>query len=165
MDPLADFRLLFAYGDTMNRRLLDAASILSDDRLDAALDMGPGTLRATLAHIVIGEDVWLARWRADADFAWRSFETPPTPEDLLTIALNVARDRDAFLKTIDVARLDAVQPYRDSTGTMFRASLREQMLQGIVHSTHHRAQAVHMLKRAGGTFVEVDFMYWRRQPA
>jgi uncharacterized damage-inducible protein DinB len=73
-------------------------------------------------------------------------------------------NRDRFLDRVDDVRLAADQVYRDSKGSLFRATLHEMMLQGINHSVHHRAQAVNMIRRLGGPIVEVDFMYWRRQP-
>lgn len=164
-DPLAEPRLLLAYGDEMNLRLLAASRPLADAQLDAAYDIGPGTLRATLMHILVGEEAWLSRWKGAVETKWRTFATPPAIDDLSRIAAGVIAERDAFFATLDEAKLATVQPYRDSAGSVFEATLRDQIWQGIVHSTHHRAQAVHLLKRASGTFVEVDFMYWRRQPA
>lgn len=163
-DPLAEPRLLLAYGDEMNRRLLDASLPLTDAQLDAAYDIGPGTLRKTLVHIIAGEEAWLSRWKGVVETRWRSFETPPSIEELKFLAETVWVERDIFFLKLDEAKLPTVQPYRDSSGALFEATLRDQIWQGIVHSTHHRAQAVHLLKRAGGPFVEVDFMYWRRQP-
>lgn len=165
MDPLADARVLLAYGDEMNRRLLAASMPLTDERLDAAVDIGPGSLRRTLVHILVGEAAWLSRWKGHVETKWHTFPIPPSVEELSALADGTRVDRDAFLATLDEAKLATVQAYRDSAGSLYRAALRDQILQGIVHSTHHRAQAVHLLKRAGGTFVEVDFMYWRRQPA
>jgi uncharacterized damage-inducible protein DinB len=164
-DPLAEPRLLLAYGDEMNRRLLDASLPLSDAQLDAAYDIGPATLRKTLVHIVVGEEAWLSRWKGVVETRWRSFATPPTVGEIRVIADAVWAEREAFFATLDEAKLSTPQPYRDSSGSIFEATLRDQIWQGIVHSTHHRAQAVHLLNRASGTFVEVDFMYWRRQPA
>jgi uncharacterized damage-inducible protein DinB len=37
--------------------------------------------------------------------------------------------------------------------------------QYILHSHHHRAQAINAIKRAGGPVVEADYMYVVRQPA
>ena len=165
MDPLAPSRLLLAYSDEMNRRLLEASLPLTDAQLDAAHDIGPGSLRGALVHILVGEVAWLSRWKGGAETRWLTFATPPGVDELTSLADATRVERDAFLATLDESKLAAVQAYRDSAGAMYRAALSDQILQGIVHSTHHRAQAVHLLKRAGGKFVEVDFMYWRRQPA
>jgi len=74
------------------------------------------------------------------------------------------RERDAFLAELSDAALQASVTYRDSKGSLFSASLGQMMVQMCVHSTHHRAQAVNMIRRAGGQTPEVDYMVWVRKP-
>lgn len=153
------------YSDEMNRRLLRSATQLDASALDQWFDMGMGTLRKTLAHIYAGEQVWLERWKGNRDFPWPPYETTQSPADLRTAFEATWVTRDAFLATVDDSQLSAEQVYRDSKGSLFRTTLFEMILQGVTHSTHHRAQAVNMIRRVGGEVVEVDFMYWRRRPA
>jgi uncharacterized damage-inducible protein DinB len=87
-----------------------------------------------------------------------------SPEEVLKALELIWPERDAFLASLDPGRLDAEQPYRDSRGTLFRATLRRMLLQGIVHSIHHRAQAVNAIRRLGGAAPEVDFIMSVRQP-
>jgi uncharacterized damage-inducible protein DinB len=155
---------LFAYNDQMNHKLLDAARSLNDAQLDQPFDMGMGTLRKTLAHIYVGEMVWLERWRGNGECKWPGYETSDTPATLGPKFTETARARDAFLSTLTPVQIEARQAYRDSKGNRFTATLHEMLIQGIVHSAHHRAQAVNMIRRVGGPTVEVDFMYSRRVP-
>lgn len=165
MNAIESLRLQLSYGDEMNRRIMTGANWLDSAKLDEAFDMGLGTLRKTLAHIYVGEKVWLERWKGHRDTPWPSYETALTSAEILSECEMVWGDRDRFLMRLDEARLDTQQTYRDSKGSLFRATLHEMMLQGINHSIHHRAQAVNMLRRVGGPIVEVDFMYWRRRQA
>lgn len=164
MNLLDSLRLQLAYSDEMNRRIMIAADALDAASLDRDFDMGLGTLRKTLAHIYVGERVWLERWKANRDTPWPPYETTQTPGHILAESEAVWGDRDRFLMRVDDARLAAMQVYRDSKGSLFEATLHEMMLQGINHSVHHRAQAVNMIRRLGGPIVEIDFMYWRRRP-
>jgi uncharacterized damage-inducible protein DinB len=159
MGHLASLRSLFSYSDEMNRRLLAAAEPLTAEQLDRPIDMSLGSLRKTLAHILVGEQMWLERQRGNAEAKWPPYETNKTPGQMLSEFEALRPKRDTFLATIDTTKLEADQPYRDSSGTPYVTTLHEMLLEGIIHSTHHRAQGVHMLKRVGGAFVEVDFMY------
>lgn len=163
MDSLASIRSLLDYSDEMNRRLCNAATPLPPEKLDHPIDMGMGSLRKTLAHILVAETVWLARQQGESETKWPPYETTQTPAQMLAAFEELWPRRNAFVRMLDDAKLSAEQVYRDSKGSQFTATLHDMLLQGIVHSTHHRAQAVHMLKRVGGAFAEMDYMYWRRR--
>lgn len=168
-DP-AFFVPLFRYGDAANTRILDAAAPLADDALDTKFDMGPGSLRRTLLHIDAGERTWLARWMLGRDGAvaepkWPD-ESQRTPVREIAASLRkTAAERDAFVRTLTGADLAREQTYRDSKGSLFRATLGDMITQSIVHSIHHRAQAVNMLRRLGADAPDVDYMYSIRRPA
>jgi len=154
---------LFAYSDRTNATLLHAAEPLSAAQLDQSFDMGMGTLRKTLAHIYVGEKVWLERCTGNAECKWPPYETSVTLAEISEQLRLLIHPRDAFLATLNDAKVGAGQTYRDSKGTLFKATLHDMILQSIVHSTHHRAQAVNMLRRLGGQVVEVDYMYGVRE--
>lgn len=158
---LATIRVLIEYTDWSNDRLLAAAEPLDDARLDRELDIGPGTLRRALLHILSGEQVWLRRWRGEAEAAWPDErERAPVAQVRTRLAAN-RNERDAFLDTLAGAHADLgrVQPYRDSKGSLFRATLGDMLIQGVLHSKHHQAQAVNMIRRLDGEWPELDYMY------
>jgi uncharacterized damage-inducible protein DinB len=74
-------------------------------------------------------------------------------------------ERAAFLATLKDADLARLVTYRDSKGSQYKAALGDMLMQGIIHSIHHRAQAVNMLRQLGAAAPEVDYMYWVRKPA
>lgn len=156
---------LFTYGDWANGKLLDAANTMTDDSLDQPFDMGVGSLRRTLLHIYNGEYVWLQRWRQKADTPWPSEEERIEPAALRKRLEMNSRERAGFLAGLTTQDLDRTQVYRDSRGGLFSASLRDMILQGFLHSHHHRAQAVNMLRRLGVGLVELDYVMSLRKPA
>lgn len=164
MPTLTLFTTMFAYGDWANDALLAAAATLDEPHLDQPFDIGPGSARRILAHIDTGESVWLNRWRGHAQTPWSSAPDTTLP-NLRARFLATRAARFDFLATLDPARLDFEQTYRDSRGSMFRAKLVDMLLQGFVHSAHHRAQAVNVLRRLGAGVVELDYMMHVRQPA
>jgi len=158
MSELKTFHELFAYSDRCNRLVFAAAGELDDARLDQPIEISVGTLRRLLHHLYTGESVWLQRWMGVVEARWPG-ECGQTPvgEIASMIARNAA-DRDAFVATLTEVKLDGVQTYRDSKGSLFRGTLRQMLIQGIVHSIHHRAQIVNAIRRLGGKPPELDFM-------
>lgn len=162
---LESLRTLLNYNDWADDAVLAAAAPLPDAALDQPFDMGVGSLRKTLVHIYNGEHVWLNRWQRRAETRW-----PPEDErvSIGTLRERLAatwRERDSFLATREDAALAQEIVYRDSKGTLFRATLSDMMAQMVIHSTHHRAQAVNMIRRLGGAAPDVDYMYRVRRPA
>ena len=54
--------------------------------------------------------------------------------------------------------------YLDSVAGYFNATLADMILQVLLHSIHHRAQAVNMLRQLGLGPPEVDYMTSVRLP-
>lgn len=158
---------LFAYSDWANSALIEAAATLTDAQLDQGLEIGPrpGSLRRILNHILAGEAVWLSRWQGNVENAWPNelLRTPVAEigRHLETVAMN----REVFFSTLGELHLREMRTYRDSKGTLYKALLRDMLLQGLVHSTHHRSQAVNAIRQVGGQPPELDFMYHARVAA
>lgn len=149
---------LFAYSDWANAHLCALASPLSDQQLDQDLQLGPGSLRRILQHIDDAEAVWLQRWTGAGETPWPKFEPRP-PQEIAARLASTAAAREDFLATLDPARLAARQGYRDSKGARYTATLLDMLLQGVTHSTHHRAQAANAFRRLGLPAPELDYMY------
>lgn len=157
-------RTFLRYSDAANRMVLEAGLPLSDAQLDQPFDMGRGSLRKTLLHILAGETTWLARWKGNIETPWPS-ESEPTPVSSMQATFSATwTERDAYIDSLAEPDLEKIQPYRDSKGDLFEATLGDMLLQGCIHSTHHRAQAVNMLRRLDAGLVEMDYMNWVRRP-
>jgi uncharacterized damage-inducible protein DinB len=167
MIELSTIKTLVEYGDWANGRILECAAPIGDRELDRGLEIGPGegSLRRVLLHIWAGEDVWLRRWKEQVENAW-----PDESAGLPVAAISdrfaaTARSRADWLATLRGQELATTQTYRDSKGTLFQATLGDMLLQGCIHSTHHRAQAVNALRRLGAAWPELDYMMRVRKPA
>ncbi len=156
---------LLSHCDWANEQLILAANPLSAEPLDRPFDMGMGSLRRTLLHIFVGECVWLQRWMGRDETKWHDETEKVSPADVGTRLHKNAAEREAFLKSVGPADLERVVQYRDSKGRLFKAPLHDMMIQMILHSAHHRAQAVNMLRRVGANAPELDYMYHVRIPA
>ncbi|HKQ49776.1 MAG TPA: DinB family protein [Phycisphaerae bacterium] len=165
MHDLDRFQAFLRYSEWANEQLLRAAAGLNDEQLDQCFDMGRGTLRKTFMHLWAGESVWLARWKGKTETPWPDEELKATVPNIDERFKGVYSDRAPFMATLKDADVGRVITYRDSKGSLYKASLGDMIMQGITHSIHHRAQAVNMLRRLGASAPEVDYMYWVRKPA
>ena len=150
------------------RRLLTLAGTLDDTALDRGFDVGHGTLRATLEHVVRNMEVWTdlmagvpVRDRPAADDtaarspAGLAARLDRAAKDLARVARDIA-GRGAW----DITWLDVLDdpPTRKTYGGA--------LAHVITHSMHHRAQAIHMLRRLGVPDVpEGDVLSWEKEVA
>lgn len=165
MHDLDRFQAFLRYSEWANEQLLRAAAGLSDEQLDRPFDMGRGSLRKTLMHLWAGESVWLSRWRGRTETPWPDEEIKADVPNIEERFRQVYSERAALLATLKDADFGRVVTYRDSKGSLYKATLGDMVMQGIIHSIHHRAQAVNMRRRLGATAPEIDYMYWVRKPA
>lgn len=162
---LDTLQIFFRYSVWANEEVLGAAASLTEESLDRSFDIGRGSLRKTLLHLHAGEDVWLHRWQGLTETPWPDESEKATVETIHARFRATWLQRSRFMATLKAADAENMVAYRDSKGSLFKATLGDMMVQAIVHSTHHRAQAVNMIRRLGGAVVEVDYMMWVRQPA
>jgi uncharacterized damage-inducible protein DinB len=153
------------YSDWANSQLLQEAARLSDQQLDRPIAMGRGSLRSTLLHIWAGESVWLSRWQGRAETPWPDEDESVPVASITQRFETVFAERRRFVEGLTDARLGEVVTYRDSKGSLFKATLGDMIMQGIIHSTHHRAQVVNMIRQVEGEPPELDYMMRVRRPA
>jgi len=157
-------RAMARYSDWANRQVIDAAGRIEDAKLDEPIEMGVGSLRRTLIHLLAGESVWLARWKGETETPWLDESEPMSTSAIREKFAETWRPRDVFLAPLTDADLVGEQSYRDSKGGFYKASLGDMIIQALVHSIHHRAQAVNMIRRLSGAAPDVDYMYHMREP-
>lgn len=150
----------FRYGDWARDRVLAVAGGLDDAALDRPFQMGMGSLRATLTHVCDAERWWLENWtRGMPD----RFETMPgtTPvEAIRDAACEVSEARFAYLAGSSGGDLRRAVYARPRPGVDLTFVLGDTMLQLCGHGTHHRAQALNMLRRLGAEVPPLDSIDW-----
>ncbi len=153
---------LFRYGQWANGRILAACSDLADEQLDQPKELGLGSLRNTLFHVMVVEEIWLERWLQKP---WRSFQVEAKGTSLQEIEerlREVANQRDTFLQQVGKDVGGQVCHYRDARGNPQSNRLDELLMHVANHGIHHRAQALHFLKSFGKTFPGgLDFLFYR----
>lgn len=154
-------RLYFDYGDWAMDRLLAHGSELSHSDLDRDFGMGMGSYRKTLLHLFDAEHWWRNNWRG----LKRTFEQLPVDTSIPELRerwTELAADRSATLQSLGVEGLPTPVEADFGSGPMvFRIG--ESMIQLGVHGTHHRAQAINMLRRLGVATKPTDLVVFVRE--
>jgi uncharacterized damage-inducible protein DinB len=166
---LAMVRTYFAYGDWAQQRVIDAARGLPDPALEQPFDMGIKTIRATLRHITYSEAWWLTNWTTNERPHYDDSPPSMSVADLFRLHAEHTAARDAFRGSLCDADLGRIVQTQPSPGKTFAFPLGESMLQLCHHGTHHRAQALNMLRHAGAahgaTPPGIDLLTWQRDTA
>ncbi len=152
---------LYLYNDWANQKVLELCDGLDDAQLDAPRELGFGSLRATLFHILAAEQIWLERWEL---IPWRPFPKDPGGMDLTAMTNALAGVSAARREHINRHRDDAWQviAFEDSRKLPFSYPLFDLLLHVANHGIHHRAQALNYLKTFGRTVpVGIDYLLYR----
>lgn len=131
------------------RRLLEACRPLSRQQWEQNFDIGPGSLAATLSHIVEAMSYF-----ADC-FAGKVYERRPdfatrasTPESLLSLLDEAGRALDDAVESLVLRHAERGSvAWRSAPGGKLPVPVA--LAQVFDHGTHHRAQCLNILRRLG----------------
>jgi uncharacterized damage-inducible protein DinB len=153
---------LYCYNSWANDRIVRLCEGLTDAQLDEPRDIGFGSLRNTMFHILAAEEIWYERWTG---VPWRPFPTDAGGLPMEQIARRLAEVAAARQLLMDRERGDGwrrVCQFKDSKGNSHSMQL-DGLLQHVAnHGTYHRAQALAFLKRFGRTLPGgLDYVFFR----
>jgi uncharacterized damage-inducible protein DinB len=138
--------ILLLHDDWATRQILHACEKLTPDQFSRKFDIGPGSLQATLTHMIAAINAWIdtlavqpSRPRLD------SGGVQYTPAQLLDLHIQAEEELSAIAKKHPLDEI--VKRVRDGKEYTFT---RGAVLTHITtHGMHHRAQCLNMLKHLG----------------
>lgn len=143
-------------------RLL-AHLVWADQRtLGALRDMpAPDPKALTLfAHILGAQVNWYSRIAG---------ETPAVPiwptltlDECERLATTIHAQYEQRIETLDAEALARIVTYHNSTGATFHTAVADILMQVFQHSTYHRGQIAQLIRMAGATPVNTDFITFVR---
>jgi uncharacterized damage-inducible protein DinB len=153
---------LFRFNKWANSKVIELANELNDAQLDERRSLGFGSLRETFFHILAAEEIWLERWLGLPHKPFPLVSEGLSISDLHSRLMSVDERRSTYLSQIGPTGLTRICHYQDSKGNGWSNPLIDLMLHLVNHGIHHRAQALHFLKRAnlqikGG----LDYLFYR----
>ncbi len=153
-------RRYFSYLDWAMTEVFTAMKHLTEESLDCPFEMGMGSLRKNLQHMIDAERWWLQNYRQELA-AFPHGEEHRSLAAMQQLFLEVQAERQTFLDTLDTQaanRIVRVTPGGPILG--FRVT--ESLLQLCGHATHHRAQCLNMLRHLQVPPPALDFIVWYR---
>ena len=146
-DPLIrHFRMLARYNALANPRLYEACARLGDAERKMERPAFFGSIHGTLNHIMVGDRIWLARFRGDA--------VPSTGLDAVLYKdfdeLSRARELDderieVFASGLTEGFLGGTIRYLNNAGKTYEDPVHLLVAHFFNHQTHHRGQIHDML--------------------
>lgn len=158
-----EMRSLYAYDRWADRRILEAAAALGDEELNRDLDSSFPSVRATLAHILGSEWIWLSRWRGHSPTGLPDSWDLATLDALRERWEEVEEEQRAFVEELDDDDLPRIVSYRTTDGTPHHHPLGILLRHVVNHSSYHRGQITTMLRQLGAEPVSTDLIRYHRE--
>jgi uncharacterized damage-inducible protein DinB len=162
----ADLPLLYDYHFWATHRILDKASMVTDEQFTNPMRFPMGSLHATLVHTLGTEIFWLDWWQE------KPRQPRLTSEDLPDVAAIRARwqqletELRAFLTSLDEQDLDRPVTHTvPSYGIDYTAPLWILILHATYHGAQHRSEAAQMLTEYGQSPGDLDMPVFLNQRA
>ncbi len=152
-----DISLLFQYSDWANDRILAQAEAVSPPQLAAPNEIGWGSLRGALVHLMDAEYAWRVLLQEGKHVEWLQ------PEDFADVAAIRARwgeERAAmwrYLNRLSDDDLRGTVTYKGSSRT-YRRRLWHCLAHVVNHGTQHRAECAAILTGFGHSPGDLDFI-------
>jgi uncharacterized damage-inducible protein DinB len=152
------------YNAWANRRLYDAAALLSATEYRADQGAFFKSMHGTLNHLLTTDRIWMKRFTGEGD-------APDRLDAILherLVDLRAAREAEdrrivSYIDGLDEARLAGVIRYRRvSTPDEFVQKLMPALDHWFNHQTHHRGHAHMILTSLGKKAPELDLLYYQR---
>lgn len=138
--------ILLAHDRWASLQILSACKSLTDEQLDQKFEMGPGTIRATITHMIAAMNAWsdtLAQKpnRERIDSSGVKYSVVQLEQFLL----------EATREFSNLARACPVDEVvtRERLGTVYRFTRGAILTHVATHGMHHRAQCLNMLRHLG----------------
>ena len=158
-----ELQRLIDYNRWATRRLLDAASALSDEDARRDLKGSFPSVLDTLTHMLGAEWAWLERWKGRSPTAFLESSALDSVRALRARWDLLWRDQQGFLDPLEEGDQTRDVAYKTFKGDPDRRSLGDLIRHVVNHGTYHRGQVVTMLRQLGVAPPPTDYVRWLRE--
>jgi uncharacterized damage-inducible protein DinB len=158
-----DIQLLYKYNKWANKRILDAASRVTNEQFIAPASFPHGGLRGTLTHALFAEWVWRKRWLGESPTRRMKAEDFPTFDSLRSHWMEEEKALDIFVDSLTDEKLNGTFDYKTTEGEPLQRILWQAMAHVVNHGTQHRSEAAAMLTEFNHSPGDIDLILFLRE--
>lgn len=113
-------------------------------------------------HVAVAERVWLSRLKGKGSAQYSLWEEAEDLTVIRTMFEENAEQYRVYIEGIKESDLDEMIDYANQSGFPFRTSVRDILLQVLLHGQYHRGQINRALRIESAEPVQVDYITFAR---
>lgn len=132
--------------------------------LDALEESGTNNkdLLKLVRHVAVAERVWLFRLNGKGSAQYSLWEEAENLTALQTLFEENAEQYRVYIEGLKPSQLDEMIDYANQSGVPFRTSVRDILLQVLLHGQYHRGQINRALRSESAEPAQVDYITFAR---
>ncbi|MCM3626169.1 DinB family protein [Paenibacillus glycanilyticus] len=134
-------------------RILDALEESETKNID---------LLKLVRHVAVAERVWLSRLQGKGSAQYSLWEETDSLTEIRTMFEENAGQYRVYIEGLEESELDKMIDYANQSGDPFRTSVRDILLQVLLHGQYHRGQINRALRMESAEPVQVDYITFAR---
>lgn len=113
-------------------------------------------------HVAVAERVWLSRLQGKSTAQYSLWEEAEDLTAVRTMFEDNAEQYRVYIEGLEESELDEMVDYANMSGVPFRTSVRDILLQVLLHGQYHRGQINRGLRMESAEPVQVDYITFAR---
>jgi uncharacterized damage-inducible protein DinB len=113
-------------------------------------------------HVAVAERVWLSRLQGKGSAQFTLWEVAEDLTAIRTMFEENAEEYRVYIEGLEESELDEMIDYANQSGVPFRTSVREILLQVLLHGQYHRGQINRALRIESAEPAQVDYITFAR---
>ncbi|SFE61384.1 Uncharacterized damage-inducible protein DinB (forms a four-helix bundle) [Paenibacillus catalpae] len=113
-------------------------------------------------HVAVAEQVWLSRLQGKGSAQYSLWEEAEELTVIRTMFEENAEQYRVYIGGLEESKLDEMIDYASQSGVPFRTSVRDILLQVLLHGQYHRGQINRALRLESAEPVQVDYITFAR---
>lgn len=137
----------------------------ADEQIIDALEeseMKEKDLLKLVRHVAVAEQVWLSRLQGKGSTQYSLWEEEEDLTAIRTMFEENAEQYRVYIEGLEESELDEMIDYTNQAGIPFRSSVRDILLQVLLHGQYHRGQINRALRIESAEPVQVDYITFVR---
>lgn len=113
-------------------------------------------------HVAVAEQVWLSRLQGKGSAQYSLWEDAQELTAIRRMFEANAKDYRNYIEKLEESELDQMISYSSQNGTSFQTSVRDILLQVLLHGQYHRGQINRALRMESAEPAPVDYITFAR---